>query len=140
AVAAAIEAQFPFKGVQVHEITRQARGKTLVSFTDGGTVAPDMSRFDAAMAAASAPAAPRLTVGARFTETVERPWTAPDGTKGTHRTAAVYEVVAADARGGEAVFVNLLENVDAPPAEARVPGPGSKKSFIWLGIDNGIAK
>lgn len=133
AVAAALEAQYLFTGVEVHEIKRQARGKSLVSFTFSGYANP-------APAAPAASPAPLLPVGARYTETWERPWTAPDGTKGLHRTAAVFEVVASDARGGESVFVDLLENVDAPPADASVPGPGTKHAFIWLGITNGIEK
>jgi hypothetical protein len=131
AVAAAIEAQFPFSGVEVVDMKPMSRGKSLVSFTtSGASVAPVPART----------AAPLLPVGARYTETWERPWTAPDGTKGLHRTAAVYEVVAADARGGESVFVDLLENVDAPPTDARVPGAGTKHSFIWLAITNGVEK
>lgn len=72
-----------------------------------------------------------LPVGARFTKTSARGWTAEDGRTGTHTVVTLCEVTERDAVGFRFVVVEVLENTDPPPRNPFVPQSGT---MAWFGL------
>lgn len=72
-------------------------------------------------------------VGARFTESSARKWTADDGRVGTHTVVTLCEITERDAIGFAYIVVDVLENSDPPPPPYQ-PFIPERGRMAWFGL------